>query len=67
MRFELVLLGIMLGAMSMFAMLRITDDPFTQAHFPCHEDEVLGYVPGNFTHVECIHVDVLGWTTAPLP
>lgn len=32
-------------------------DYFDQQSFPCSEDEVLGYVPGNFDHIECIHID----------
>ncbi|AEJ95051.1 hypothetical protein FGG22_gp027 [Mycobacterium phage Hammer] len=34
--------------------------PFTQADFPCEEDEVLGYAPEFGTDsVGCIHIDVL--------
>uniref|UniRef100_A0AAU8GQU7 Secreted protein n=1 Tax=Mycobacterium phage BabyBack TaxID=3158877 RepID=A0AAU8GQU7_9CAUD len=34
--------------------------PFTQAAFPCEEDEVLGYAPQfGPDNVGCIHVDLI--------
>ncbi|QLF84651.1 hypothetical protein SEA_GAIL_88 [Mycobacterium phage Gail] len=34
--------------------------PFTQAEFPCQEDEVLGYAPEfGPDNVGCIHIDLL--------
>ncbi|AZV00879.1 membrane protein [Mycobacterium phage Malec] len=34
--------------------------PFTQAAFPCQEDEVLGYAPQfGPDNVGCIHVDLI--------
>ncbi|QFP95563.1 hypothetical protein SEA_GAUGELDP_80 [Mycobacterium phage GaugeLDP] len=34
--------------------------PFTQAAFPCEEDEVLGYAPQfGPNNVGCIHVDLI--------
>lgn len=30
-----------------------------QDHFPCQEDEVLGYSPDNRDKVICIHIDTL--------
>ena len=35
-------------------------DPFSQAEFPCQEDEVLGYAPQfGPDRVGCIHIDDL--------
>jgi hypothetical protein len=53
------LAGAILGAglLAGFGAMEDGRDPFSQDSFPCQEDEVLGYVGGNFDGVECMHID----------
>ncbi|ARQ94640.1 membrane protein [Mycobacterium phage Journey13] len=62
------LITAVIASITTIGVLALADDPavaapkvpFTQADFPCEEDEVLGYAPEfGPDHVGCIHIDVL--------
>ncbi|AIT13402.1 hypothetical protein PBI_EQUEMIOH13_86 [Mycobacterium phage Equemioh13] len=64
-RIRVTVLAVAFSVGALMGHATITDEakasvPFTQAEFPCQEDEVLGYAPEfGPDNVGCIHIDLL--------